>query len=105
MTANMTIGGISTVISGQGQGALDALIIGLNKQLATNIFLVDYNEHTLGCNEQANAVAYIQLNIGGQRVCGVGISNDIVEASFYGVLSTLNRADFAGQLLAQVESA
>lgn len=79
------------VIEGHGQGTLDAFISALNLQLGHSMVLVDYSEHTLGTNEQSEAIAYIQLNINGQRVCGVGRSADILEASFMAVLSAVNR--------------
>ena len=56
------------------------------------IVLVEYNEHALSQSADAEAVCYIQLNIDGERVCGVGRSHDIVQASMNGILGALNRA-------------
>ncbi len=91
-------------IEGHGQGALDAFITALNTQSDSSMVLVDYSEHTLGSNEQSDAIAYIQLNIQGQRVCGVGRSADILEASFKAVLSAINRAGL-GESFANLEQA
>jgi 2-isopropylmalate synthase len=53
---------------------------------------VDYSEHTLGDNEQSEAMAYVQLNIDGSRFCGAGCSEDIVGASLRAVLNAVARA-------------
>ena len=64
----------------------------INSRLDDRIVIVDYNEHTLGDNEQSEAMAYIQLNIDGQRVCAAGCSEDIVGASLRAVLNAVARA-------------
>jgi 2-isopropylmalate synthase len=79
-------------IASDGKGILDAFVGALNKQLDSRIVIVDYSEHTLGDNEQSEAMAYIQLNINGQRVCGAGCSEDIVGASLRAVLAAVARA-------------
>lgn len=79
-------------ISSAGKGVLDAFVGALNAQLDARIVIVDYSEHTLGDNEQSEAMAYVQLNINGQRVCGAGCSEDIVGASLRAVLAAVARA-------------
>ena len=79
-------------ISGEGKGILDAFVGAVNAKLDSRIVIVDYNEHTLGDNEQSEAMAYVQLNINGERVCGAGCSEDIVGASLRAVLNAIARA-------------
>ena len=79
-------------IASDGKGILDAFVGALNAKLDSRIVIVDYSEHTLGDNEQSEAMAYIQLNINGQRVCGAGCSEDIVGASLRAVLAAVARA-------------
>ncbi len=79
-------------ISSGGKGILDAFVCAINNHLETKLVLVDYNEHTLGDNEQSEAMAYVQLSINGSRVCGAGCSEDIVGASLRAVLNALARA-------------
>lgn len=90
LSATLHINDQATLISGNGQGVLDAFTSALNHQLGHNMVLVDYSEHTLGDNERSEAIAYIQLNINNQRYCGVGKSKDIIEASLQAVLSAVN---------------
>jgi 2-isopropylmalate synthase len=79
-------------IASEGRGVLDAFVRALNKTSGVNIILVDYSEHTLGDNQQAEAMAYVQLNIDQQRYCGAGCSEDIVGASLKAVLNGVARA-------------
>ncbi len=93
LIANLIVADKSIQINGEGRGILDAFITGINKKTSANIILVDYSEHTLGDNEQAEAMAYVQLNINGQRYCGAGNSDDIVGASLRAVLNAIARAN------------
>jgi 2-isopropylmalate synthase len=54
--------------------------------------LVEYSEHALSQSADAEAICYIQLNIEGERYCGVGLSHDIVQASLDGILGAINEA-------------
>ena len=102
LSAVLVSGDQTIEISSGGKGILDAFVSALNAKLDTRIVIVDYNEHTLGDNEQSEAMAYIQLNIDGSRVCGAGCSEDIVGASLRAVLNALARAgvtiDAAGEV-------
>jgi 2-isopropylmalate synthase len=80
------------VIESEGQGVLDAFIKAINTTLIEKTILIDYSEHTLGNNEQSDAIAYVQISVDGQRYCGVGKSNDIIEASLFAIVSARNRA-------------
>ena len=79
-------------IHGNGKGILDAFVGAMNAHLESRIVIVDYSEHTLGDSEQSEAMAYVQLNVGGERVCGAGCSEDIVGASLRAVLNAVARA-------------
>ena len=93
-------------IASEGKGILDAFVCAINNRLDNKLVLVDYSEHTLGDNEQSEAMAYVQMSINGQRSCGAGCSEDIVGASLRAVLNAIARtgiklsADNAVQLAA-----
>ena len=82
-------------LSGEGRGILDAFTRALKAKLGSEIIVVDYSEQSLGDSEKSVAMAYIQLNIDGQRVCGAGQSEDIVGASLNAVLNALSRANIS----------
>lgn len=84
--------GTAVSVSGQGNGIIAAFIAAVGTSLGMELRLMEYSEHTLGSSEQAEAIAYIQISIDGQRYCAVGLSNDIVEASLEAVLNAISRA-------------
>ena len=77
---------------GSGNGVVAAFVDAMQKFLGQKIVLVEYSEHALSRSADAEAICYIQLNINGERRCGVGRSNDIVQASLDGILSAINSA-------------
>ncbi len=92
LTATLTHKGKNIDVASGGRGILDAFVGALNNEINTKLVLVDYSEHTLGDNEQSEAMAYVQLNIEGKRFCGVGCSEDIVGASLRAVLNAVIRS-------------
>lgn len=80
-------------IDGKGKGVLDAFVSGLSANTGSDMVLIDYSEHTLGQDEQAEAITYVQLSISGSRYCAAGKSEDIVGASLQAVLNALSRSD------------
>jgi 2-isopropylmalate synthase len=75
----------------EGNGPIDAFI----KMMSTHgiaIELFDYVEHTLAAGGDARAAAYVELNVDGQRLWGVGIDSDISTATLKAVVSGINRA-------------
>ncbi|HEY5224993.1 MAG TPA: 2-isopropylmalate synthase, partial [Microbacteriaceae bacterium] len=56
------------------------------------IELYDYVQHTLSQGGDAQAAAYVELQIGDQRLWGVGIDADTSSASFKAIISAVNRA-------------
>ncbi|WP_019614233.1 2-isopropylmalate synthase [Psychromonas ossibalaenae] len=87
----------SVTIDGQGKGVLDAFVRGLSASIDTDIVLIDYNEHALPSrkgaeNEQAEAIAYVQLSIQGARYCAAAKCDDIVSASLQAVLNAVSRS-------------
>ena len=77
-------------LTGQGNGVVDAFVQAMEKLTGRHIVVVEYSEHTLGQSADAEAVCYVQLNIDGERPCGVGRSHDIVQASLAAILSALD---------------
>ncbi|MCB1756607.1 MAG: 2-isopropylmalate synthase, partial [Gammaproteobacteria bacterium] len=92
LTASLVTPEANIEIAGTGRGVLDAFVGAINDHLDSRLVLVDYSEHTLGDNEQSEAMAYVQLSIAGQRFCGAGCSHDIVGASMQAVLNAISRS-------------
>lgn len=92
LTLQLREGARSHNLSGSGNGVVAAFVDAMERFTGKSIVLVEYREHALSQSADAEAVCYIQLNVDGERVCGVGRSHDIVQASLNGILGALNRA-------------
>ncbi|MEE9357075.1 2-isopropylmalate synthase [Candidatus Vondammii sp. HM_W22] len=79
-------------LHGEGEGAISAFVDAWVRHSGQHLNVVDYSEHAIGEGTDAEAVAYVQLNVGGERVSGVSFDHDTVSASLKAVLSALNRA-------------
>jgi 2-isopropylmalate synthase len=100
LKAKIVVDGNIVVINGEGKGLLDAFVRGLNDALNCDIALIDYNEHAMpskqgAANEQAEAIAYVQLSIQGKRYCAAAKCEDIVSASLQGVLNAIHKSDIS----------
>ena len=80
-------------IAGSGNGVVAAFVEALEGVTGANIVVVEYSEHALSQSAQAEAICYIQLNVDGQRVCGIGRSEDIIQASLEGILRAFDRSE------------
>lgn len=79
-------------LEGEGNGVISAFMDAWQRHSGQTVSVVDYGEHALGEGSDASAIAFVQLNVDGQRVCGLAEDGDTVSASLKAVLSALNRA-------------
>lgn len=84
-------GGGELAAQGTGNGPISAFLDVLAKQ-GVQVRLLDYVEHTLSEGGDAQAAAYVELEVDGQVLWGVGIDGDISTASLKAVISSVNRA-------------
>jgi 2-isopropylmalate synthase len=89
--------------TGHGNGPI-AAFLQIMRDRGFDVSLYDYVEHTLSAGGDAQAAAYVELQVEGQRLWGVGIDGDISTASLKAIVSCINRAirtrEAAGQLAA-----
>ena len=78
-------------MTGNGNGPISAFIDVL-AQLGVEVRLLDYVEHTLSAGGDAQAAAYIELEVGGKTLWGVGIDGDISTAGLKALISSVNRS-------------
>jgi 2-isopropylmalate synthase len=90
LQADLVRDGISHALTGTGSGVVESFVNGMEGFIGKQIVLVEYSEHALSHSADAEAICYIQLNIDGERVCGVGRSGDIIQASLDGILGAIN---------------
>ncbi len=99
VTARLLIAGVETVLTGAGNGPVDAFVHSLRSHAGFDIHVLNYHEHAVGSGEDATAVAYVQLRIGSDRnVYGVGLDPNIVTATLRAVVGAINRGLARGWL-------
>jgi 2-isopropylmalate synthase len=76
---------------GSGNGPISAFLDVLAQQ-GVQARLLDYVEHTLSAGGDAQAAAYIEMEVAGRTLWGVGIDGDIATASLKAIISAVNRA-------------
>ena len=88
--------GVEHTLAGVGNGpiaafcqALSELDMGLG---GVSVRVLDYAEHALSSGRDAEAAAYLEIEVGDRVYWGVGISESIVRASLRAVISAVNRA-------------
>ena len=76
-----------------GNGPIDAVKKGLQKELGFNIRILDYTEHALNSGSEAQAAAYVRMQDTetGLTTYGVGISSNITRASIRAMFCAVNR--------------
>ena len=82
-------------LTGSGNGPISAFA-NVMEQQGISVRVLDYVEHTMGAGSDAQAAAYLELEVGEVHLWGVGIDGDIATASLKGIISGINRAVRAG---------
>ena len=119
LDATLTDGVVQRTVYGDGTGPIDAFVDALQRAFDIDVHLKDYHEHVLhrpnvtnpnatnpnvtnpnvtlslskgappSHAEEASAVAYVELAIGGESRWGVGIDPNIVTASLTAIVSAV----------------
>jgi len=79
-------------VSGEGNGPIAALVDAFDQHFGIAIRIRDYHEHAMAAAADATAAAYIEADIDGELVWGVGLHPSIVTASLRAVVNAVNRA-------------
>ena len=86
----------------RGNGPVDAFINGLNTA-GHKVTLFDFVEHAMRGGGDAVAAAYVDLEVDGQRLWGVGIDPDTTRATLKAIVSAVNRSIKSQGNVAQAE--
>ena len=91
LDAVLRVGESSVNVSGTGNGPV-AAFLGVMAEHGHEIRLFDYVEHALSASGDALAAAYVELEVDGTTLWGVGIDGDISTASLKAIVSAVNRS-------------
>ncbi|KAK6461143.1 alpha-isopropylmalate synthase [Scheffersomyces coipomensis] len=97
--AEIEIGGKSVKIEGRGNGQLSAFNNALAKYLNIDLNVKHYHEHSLGEESNAKAATYIEISSSNKiSRWGVGVHEDVSQASFLSLISILNGLHRSGEI-------
>ena len=91
LTVTLVDGGQEKHLTASGNGPLDAFVTAL-EGTGLSVRILDYAEHALSEGRDAKAASYVECEVDGQVLWGVGIDPSITTSSFKAVISALNRA-------------
>jgi len=84
-------GGAPRTLEGHGNGPIAAFVDALG-QVGVDVAVLDYAEHALSEGGDATAAAYVECEVDGEVLWGVGIDPSITTASLKAIVSAINRA-------------
>ncbi|CAB4862648.1 MAG: 2-isopropylmalate synthase [Actinobacteria bacterium] len=91
LDVNLRVGESTESLQALGNGPVAAFLSVMAGQ-GHEIRLFDYVEHALSASGDALAAAYVELEVDGQTLWGVGIDGDISTASLKAIVSSVNRS-------------
>ena len=91
LTVTLIDGGQEKHLTAAGNGPLDAFVTAL-ESTGLSVRILDYAEHALSEGHDAQAASYVECEVDGQILWGVGIDPSITTSSFKAVISAINRA-------------
>ncbi len=90
LTAEVRVDGGVRQVEGSGNGPISAFCDALGG-VGLKVRVLDYTEHALSAGSDAQAAAYVECEIDGRTLWGVGVDADTTGASMRAVLSAVNR--------------
>ncbi len=90
LSARMKKSGSGITLEGQGNGPNDAYLSVLEEGDGKEIQVFSYSEHSVGIG--SDATAFVEVEVDGKRVYGVGCDPNIVAASLIAVTCVVNRS-------------
>ncbi|MGH1441455.1 MAG: 2-isopropylmalate synthase [Cellvibrionaceae bacterium] len=83
---------VSTIIKGQGDGALSAFCHALEHHHGFSVEIVQYDQHAIGSGTDASALGSVQVKINGKRYYGMAKNKDTISANMNAILVCINQA-------------
>ncbi len=92
IVAQRTRDGEAHEVTGTGNGPIASLVDAFEQTFGITVAIHNYHEHAMAAAADATAAAYIEADIDGDLVWGVGLHPSIVTASLRAVVNAVNRA-------------
>ncbi|MCF6325485.1 MAG: 2-isopropylmalate synthase [Gammaproteobacteria bacterium] len=94
--------GVERLVTGAGEGVISAFVDAWQLYSGQLLSVIDYSEHAIEEGADAEAIAYVQLEIAEQRFAGAAFDHDTVSASLKALISALNRASLEKNSLCDI---
>ncbi len=105
LSLRLLVVGREQEIEGVGNGPIAALVDALERSFGMTIRIRDYHEHAMAADTNANAAAYVEVDVDDETLWGVGLHSSIATASLRAVINAVNREQAAREALAAVTAA
>ena len=93
LTAKVAKDDVDHMVSGAGNGPIEAFIDGFHREFGIKVRIADYEEHAIGDGANALAICFVEAQIGDSPLAyGVGKHGNIVSASLNAIISAVNRS-------------
>jgi 2-isopropylmalate synthase, yeast type len=80
------------VLTGRGNGPIDAAAHAISQHIGCEVSVVDYHEHAIGEGSNVSAVSYIEMKVDqGKPIFGVAKDHNIIVAALKALLNGVNR--------------
>ncbi len=101
IVAEFLADGAAVEVSGAGNGPIDALVDAFERHFGIAVQIRGYHEHAMSAAADATAAAYIEADVDGDLVWGVGLHPSIVTASLRALVNAVNRGYAARRAVAE----
>ncbi|MER5421797.1 2-isopropylmalate synthase [Streptosporangium roseum] len=91
ISVDLRVDGEIREIEGVGNGPISAFCDAL-AGIGIQVRVLDYAEHAMSAGTDAKAASYIECEIGGEALWGVGVDANTTTASLKAIISAVNRA-------------
>jgi 2-isopropylmalate synthase len=99
LALRMLVDGAEQEVEGVGNGPIAALVDAFERAFGISIQIRDYHEHAMSADTNANAAAYVAVDVDDETLWGVGLHSSIATASLRAVINAVNRAQAAREAL------
>lgn len=86
------ISSVDRTLAATGNGPIDAFVNAIHQLGIDDLKVLDYAEHAMSAGKDAVAAAYVECEIGGRKLWGVGMDASTMTAAFKAIVSAVNRA-------------
>lgn len=95
-TLTVSVNGKTRIMTGSGNGRLDAVSDALRRCLGIKFNILAYSEHAMEVGSKSKAMSYVEIaDDSGKVTWGAGLHSDIIVSSVRSLISAINLSDIS----------